>query len=204
MVGITNMQTALIVSNLLLWISLIVLLLAVFALARQIGVLHERVAPVGALMPTAGPKIGELVEPLDVPELSGEHLLVGGVKKYRTLIYFLSPTCPICKSLLPTVLSMVVDEGESLQLILASDGDDLDVHRAYAEENNLRQYPYVISQPLGMRMGVNKLPFAVLINKEGILRARGLVNSREHLESLVQANELDVSSLQEYLGDQSG
>jgi methylamine dehydrogenase accessory protein MauD len=99
---------------------------------------------------------------------------------------------------------MVVDEGESLQLILASDGDDLDVHRAYAEENNLRQYPYVISQPLGMRMGVNKLPFAVLINKEGILRARGLVNSREHLESLVQADELDVSSLQEYLGDQSG
>jgi methylamine dehydrogenase accessory protein MauD len=99
---------------------------------------------------------------------------------------------------------MVVDEGESLQLILASDGDDLEVHRSYADEHNLLQYPYVISQPLGMRMGVNKLPFAVLINEEGILRARGLVNSREHLESLVQADELDVSSLQEYLGDKTG
>lgn len=194
------MQTALIMSNLMLWLVVVVLLLAVFALARQIGVLHERVAPVGALMPTAGPKIGEVVEPLDVHALNGDHIQIGGVKEYRTLIYFLSPSCPICKSLLPIVRSVSAHEGDSLQLILASDGEDFEAHNRYAREHDLLQYPYVVSQTLGMRLGVNKLPFAVLLNEEGILRGRGLVNSREHLESLLQADEMDVASLQEYLG----
>ena len=37
----------------------IALLLVVLALARQVGILFERVAPMGALMTDAGPKIGE-------------------------------------------------------------------------------------------------------------------------------------------------
>jgi hypothetical protein len=38
-----------------------------------------------------------------------------------------------------------------------------------------------------------------LIDEHGILRAKGLVNSREHLESLFEAKELGVASIQEYL-----
>ncbi|MFP6807356.1 MAG: hypothetical protein VB957_09255 [Pseudomonadales bacterium] len=194
------MQTSLIVAVLLLWIIVILLLLAVFALARQIGVLHERVAPVGALMPTEGPKIGETIEAMDVQLLDGSAYRIGGEKSHKTLIYFLSPTCPICKSLLPIVLSIASHESDHLKVLFASDGDDTDAHITYTKEHDLADYPYVISQPLGMRMGVNKLPFAVLINEQGILRGRGLVNTREHLESLLQADELDVSSLQDYLG----
>ncbi|HCL72467.1 MAG TPA: methylamine utilization protein MauD, partial [Gammaproteobacteria bacterium] len=48
----------------------LVLVLAVFALARQIGVLHTRLAPAGALMTTAGPKVGEPAPLLSVPDLS--------------------------------------------------------------------------------------------------------------------------------------
>ncbi len=194
------METALIISNLLLWVLVLLLLLAVFALARQIGVLHERVAPVGALMPTEGPKIGETIEPMDVQLLDGSNFRIGGDNIHKTLIYFLSPSCPICKSLLPIVLSIAAHESEQLRVVFASDGDNTDAHLKYVEEHELNHYPYVISQPLGMRMGVNKLPFAVLINEQGVLRGRGLVNNREHIESLLQADEMNVSSLQEYLG----
>jgi methylamine dehydrogenase accessory protein MauD len=194
------METALIVSNLLLWTVVILLLLAVFALARQIGVLHERVAPVGALMPTEGPKIGETVEPMDLQLLDGSPLRIGGDQSQKTLIYFLSPICPICKSLLPIVLSIAAHERKQLRVVFASDGDNVESHTAYVRDHELDEYPYVISEQLGMRMGVNKLPFAVLLNEQGVLRGRGLVNNREHLESLLQADELNVSSLQEYLG----
>ena len=44
------MIDALIASNLLLWVLVIVLAAVVLALVRQIGVLHERLAPAGALM----------------------------------------------------------------------------------------------------------------------------------------------------------
>ena len=52
------MVEALVTSNIILWILVIVLALLVFALARQVGILHERVAPAGALQPTSGPKVG--------------------------------------------------------------------------------------------------------------------------------------------------
>ena len=35
-----------------------------------------------------------------------------------------------------------------------------------------------------MTFKVSKLPFAVLLDEAGIIRSKGLVNSREHLESL--------------------
>ncbi len=194
------MESALIFSNLLLWIVVILLLVTVFALARQIGLLHERVAPVGALMPTEGPKIGEIVEPMETHQLDGTSYTIGGEKTHKTLVYFLSPTCPICKSLLPIVLGIARQESEHLRVVFASDGDNTEDHITYAKEHNLTDYPYLLSQPLGMRMGVNKLPFAVLLNEQGVLRGRGLVNNREHLESLMQADEMNVSSLQEYLG----
>jgi hypothetical protein len=40
---------------------------------------------------------------------------------------------------------------------------------------------------------------AVLIDGEGIVRAKGLVNNREQLESLFNAKELGVESIQRYL-----
>jgi methylamine dehydrogenase accessory protein MauD len=49
-----------------------------------------------------------------------------------------------------------------------------------------------------MTYQVSRLPFAALLDPAGTLRARGLVNSREHLESLFEAQRLGVASLQEY------
>ena len=64
--------------------------------------------------------------------------------------------------------------------------------------NQLRDFAYVLSPSLGLNYQVNRLPFAALIDAAGVLRARGLVNSREHLESLFEAQRLGVASLQEY------
>jgi len=51
-------------------------------------------------------------------------------------------------------------------------------------------------------MVVAQLPFAALIDENGILCARGLVNTREHIESLFEAREQGVASIQEYLQKQ--
>ena len=62
----------------------------------------------------------------------------------------------------------------------------------------LRQFPYLLSAPLGLAYQVGKLPFAVLIDAGGIVRGRGLVNTREHIESLFEAQRRGVASLQEH------
>ena len=50
---------------------------------------------------------------------------------------------------------------------------------------------------------IGKLPYAVLLDQQGRIRAKGLVNSREQLESLFTASELGVASVQDYLAPAS-
>ena len=57
----------------------------------------------------------------------------------------------------------------------------------------------MLSQPLGLAVGVSQLPFAALIDAQGILVAKGLVNTREHLESLLQAMHSGYATLQDYV-----
>jgi methylamine dehydrogenase accessory protein MauD len=191
---------ALLISNVVLWCVVIVLALVVLALARQVGVLHERVAPAGALMPTSGPKVGERTQPATLRNLAGTELTVGGPNAdgRATLVLWISPTCPVCKALVPTAVSMA--QAERLRLVFASDGDRIEQHQAYVRDLRIEAFPYVVSQAFGMSHAVSKLPFAILIDANGVLRSKGLVNTREHLESLVLAMESGVRSLQEYVG----
>jgi hypothetical protein len=46
---------------------------------------------------------------------------------------------------------------------------------------------------------VGKLPYAVLMDADGVVLSKGLVNSREHLESLIIAHEMGVKSVQDYI-----
>jgi methylamine dehydrogenase accessory protein MauD len=194
---------AMLVSNIVLWVLVIVLALVVLALARQVGVLHERVAPAGALMPTTGPKVGELTEPLPLSDINGQSLSIGrpDANGLHTLVMFISPTCPVCKSLVPTAKSLANSERKRLQLVFASDGDKLEQHQAYARDLNLGKYPYVLSEKLGMSYEVSKLPFAILVGADGTLQSKGLVNTREHLESLIEAMDSGVATLQDYVGN---
>ena len=72
------MSEALLVSNVLLWIAVLLLGALVLALLRQIGVLHERVAPAGALVSQRGPAVGERAPVLEVEDWRGAPLRIGG------------------------------------------------------------------------------------------------------------------------------
>ena len=78
--GGMSVVEALVISNIVLWLIVMVLALLVFALTRQIGILHERVAPAGALQPTNGPKVGELTQELKLTALDGSLHTIGGTE----------------------------------------------------------------------------------------------------------------------------
>ncbi|MBX9607472.1 MAG: methylamine dehydrogenase accessory protein MauD [Gammaproteobacteria bacterium] len=192
------MNEALVVAVAVLWVLVIALVIAVFALARQIGVLYERVAPMGALTIDDGPKVGDLAPAFNLTGLDSKKVQVGAPGAFSTLLFFLSPTCPVCKKLLPVLRSIARDEGQWLRVVLASDGDEAK-QRSFYEKAALTDFPYVLSTDLGMAWKVAKLPYAVLTDEQGRVRAKGLINSREQLESLFTAKELGVGSIQEYL-----
>jgi methylamine dehydrogenase accessory protein MauD len=194
------MTEALVVSNLVLWAVVVVLAVVVLALTRQIGLLHERIAPVGALAVRRGPQVGEATPEMWLPDLHGRRVRVGGADALarRTLLFFLSPSCPVCKTLLPTLDRVLADQDEPVRLVYASDGPSED-HRAFVRDRGLAEVEYVLSESLGLHFAVSKLPYAVLLDATGVIRAIGIVNTREHLESLFEADRLGVGSLQDFL-----
>ena len=194
------MDNVLVVSNIILWVLVIGLGLTVLALARQVGVLYERIAPAGALMISQGPEIGEVAPQFELETLAGEPIAVGGVPASgkSTLLFFLSPTCPVCNTLLPVLKSIHRSESKWLDVVFASDGDTA-VQRAFVDKKELGDFPFILSTELGMTYQVEKLPFAVLLDDKGVLRAKGLTNNREHLESLFEAMEQGVASIQEFM-----
>jgi methylamine dehydrogenase accessory protein MauD len=191
---------SLVVSQVLLWIVVIVLAVTVLALARQVGVLHERVAPLGALTTRTAVGVGDHAPEFDLADLAGAKVHVGGRQPDRRsqLLLFVSPVCPMCKKLLQVVRSFAQSERRGVAIVLMGDGDRPS-HEALVAEHRLQGLPLVLSPIVGITLGIGKLPHAVLIDAEGVIRSSGIVNSREHLESLLVAEETGYASMQDYL-----
>jgi methylamine dehydrogenase accessory protein MauD len=192
------MLTVLIVSQILSWIVILGLGLALLALARQVGVLHVRLAPAGALLSGKGPVVGEPAPVLDALTMEGSPIIIGKPRaaSLKQLVLFVSPHCPLCKELIPIAKNFA--KTEKLDIVFVGD-DDPDEQRAMIARLEMGSLPFVNSSIVGRSFHVDRLPHAALIGADGILLSKGLVNSREHLESLVTAHEMGVVSVQDYL-----
>ena len=173
------------------------LIIAFLALSRQVGVLFERITPVGAMINNNGPELGEAPAPMTLASLNQGMVTLGGTQEKSTLVLFVAPSCPICKVLLPVISGLQRQEQSWLNVVLASDGDE-PAQRELIAKHKLDNIPYVLSQQLGLNYRVAKLPFSVLMDEDGTIVSKGLINSREQLESLFNAKESGFSSLQDF------
>jgi len=182
------------------WSLMIGLSVVVLALLRQVGLLHQRVAPAGALTISQGVRAGEVAPPRSFVTLDGGRITLGGARPdgRSTLLVFVSPDCPVCAQLLPAIRAIASQEIGWLAVVLASDGTSSQ-HAEFRRAKGLSDIPYIVSMELGLTYQIGRLPFAVLLDETGRLVAQGLTNSREHVESLFEARRLNVSSIQEYL-----
>lgn len=183
----------------ILLLVVVALAIATWALSRQVGILFERVSPLGALVTDSGPAVGHTAPTFELASItSNAPVAVGGAGSRSTLLFFLSPSCPVCKKLLPILRSLATAEASWVRVVLASDGDEAE-HRAFADAQQLRTFPYVLSTQMGLAYRVSRLPFAVLIGEDGVVKAKGLVNNREQFDSLLNARDLGVASIQKYI-----
>lgn len=191
-------MTSVTITLVLLWIVVICLSVAVLALARQVGVLHERVSPAGALISGSGPGVGEQSPRLEVHALAGNAITVGGTLAAgkALLMLFVSQTCPICKKLIPIALDFA--KSERLDVLFVGDAD-LAEQQKLISQFGIAENRFINGPEVGMTYRIDKLPYAVLLDDRGVIAAKGLVNSREHFESLIIAKETGFASIQSYL-----
>src|ERR671910_2402357 len=98
-------------SYVILWALVILLGVIVVALARQIGTLHLRLGPRGALeIDDEGPALGEAPPPLELDDLEGRPVALGGPGDPQ-LILFVSPGCHVCEQVLPSLPTVARSAG---------------------------------------------------------------------------------------------
>jgi hypothetical protein len=145
------------------WVLLVVLCIVVVALARQVGTLHLRLGPRGALeIDTEGPALGEPVPPVEARGADGGSVVVGG-PGVRRLVLFSSPTCIVCREVAPA-LPAAARAGALLPQIV----HDPDAERTFE---------------------VPGTPFLLMLDELGIVRAKGTVNTLEQVEGLIDTAE---------------
>ncbi len=185
-------------SYIALWILVALLTIALAALARQIGLLHRRIAPVGARIMNVGPSIGETISSFSGTDIHGRSVAIPSPDRRNTALVFVSPTCPACDQLAPALRSVAQHERSHLRVVLGSfNGDDIK-NREYAIQHSLGQLEYILSPDLAHAFGILTTPYVVLIDGGGVVRSKGLVNSREHIESLFNAADDGYESIQAF------
>jgi methylamine dehydrogenase accessory protein MauD len=145
------------------WILVLVLCVVVVALARQVGTLHLRLGPRGALeIDEEGPPLGEAIPARHALAADGGSVVIGGTGA-RRLVLFSSPTCIVCREVAPAV--PVAAQAAGLEPVIVQDPD--------AER----------------KFDVPGTPFALVLDELGLVRAKGTVNSLEQVEGLVDTAE---------------
>ncbi|TWI35158.1 methylamine dehydrogenase accessory protein MauD [Paracoccus sulfuroxidans] len=192
------MTSFLIASNILLWVAFLGVTVVMLGLMRQVGLLHERSSPMGAMITDHGPDIGDAAPEFELPDYFGRKVKIGGADAAgrQTLLMFTAPTCPVCDKLFPIIKSIGKTEG--INVVMISDGAP-EEHKRFLDNHELGDMRYVVSAEAGMAFQVGKIPYGVLLDANGVIRSKGLTNTREHLESLFEADKTGFASLQQYM-----
>jgi methylamine dehydrogenase accessory protein MauD len=164
-----------------LWILVVVLCVVVIALARQIGTLHLRLGPRGALeMDDEGPPLGEAPEPVDTTDIEGRSVTIGGPANAQVLM-FVSPGCTLCEQVLPS-LPAIASTNDLTPLVLT----DVDATESALTFGPKRlPAPVVPGSSIAAAYDVPGTPYVVVLDRHGVVRAKGTVNNLEQMEGLI-------------------
>ena len=185
-------------SYIVLWFLVILLSFAFLALSRQIGLLYGRLPEVGARMQSPGPELGQKLEPTAGLDLWGRNVEFPSPDGKHTLLSFAAPGCSMCAQVLPGLSALAKQEKKNLNVVIVGINGDQESNRAYAEHHKITHIPYIVWEGFAARLRLQNAPYAVLLDDLGIVRAKGLVNNREHLDSLLNAADTGYESIDHY------
>lgn len=178
----------LVASVVLLWIVVLVLAILVILLYRQFGLVYigsrgriaETGLPVGAQAPT----------PLLV-EVNGQSKpwSWNGPNRVATAVVMTAPDCRVCEELIPELQSLARKWSTTLPILVV---DRLNRSQSIATRTDLplqRAWTYAADHDgrLHNSFDVVATPFAFVVDTEGRVRAKGLVNYASTIETMARS-----------------
>lgn len=180
------MQGWWLVSYAVLWVLVVLLAVIVVALARQIGTLHLRLAPQGALeLDDEGPLLGHEAPVVSATDVHGRDVVVGGIAESPRVLLFATPGCRLCRDVLPSLRAL--SRGRRMDAFLISDGTNEETAAGYGSVDG--DATLIASIDLAQQFAVPGTPYVVVLDSGGFVRAKGTVNNLEQFEGLIETAE---------------
>lgn len=184
------------ISYVVLWILVIVLSIIVLGLVRQLGLIHYRLESEQNLWTTPeGLEIGSKAPEFRAMDLiQGKELTLQNLKGSTSLLVFVSPTCGPCIELMPYIVEFQKSQDDKLNMMLVSQASSqasLDFVTTY------KSRVFIIADPDSLISKIYKVPatpFAYHLDKDGIVRHRGITNNSKALDELIFAEVYSAES----------
>jgi methylamine dehydrogenase accessory protein MauD len=177
-----------VVSYLVLWSVVILTLVVLLIVLRQLGLIYLRSGT--ALQLDEGPELGApfpMFEELD--QRTGLPVRFPDRDAGISLLLFTTPQCGLCKEVLDA--TAVVSRHRELDTMVLSAGE--------ADENdellNLAgEMSFVVSLRRQRELGVQTIPYGIVVGRDGVVLSKGTLNSLDDLEDALDRADAQESA----------
>lgn len=175
------MSGAWLVSYVVLWLVVVGLVAVSFLVLRQLGMAYLGTA--GGIA-RDGPEVGARAPDFEASELSGGAVRFSEIRGWRLLV-FGRAICQPCHALLPDLNVVSAERRGEVSVIFLCQGTR-EAADLFAGSAPIEVPIWVCPEHrVADRYNVRVTPFACLVDRDGIVRAKGLVNNRPHLEAVL-------------------
>lgn len=175
------------ISSVVAWVLLLAEAVVLFALVRQIGVLHTRVAPRGSRDPGRdGPQVGTQPPQMELLAIGGTPLWIGTQMSQPAVYLFVSLTCTLCQDVLRSVPALHQAYANRLFVRVLVRGDPPDAARIKERHRLPDAVPVAAAHQVFEVYGVDSTPWLLVLGSDGRVLSRGIVNSLEQMEVAIE------------------
>jgi len=172
--------------QLYVWLSILSFIIAgvmvvLFMVLRQIGILLNTVGPVGARTTHQGPRVGE-----NIYATTRRHFDLEWERP--TLLIFGSLSCPICEVIKQAVIKLQVYWKRRVAFVFIYDWEEKP-----APGETVAGMPLFFNSEFRNELDIKMLPFALMADTGGKVLGQGLVNDISNIESLLELISDDLS-----------
>lgn len=177
------MQIGLQVSYVILWVLVVVLTFLLFGVLRALGLTDWRLQQLEATTPSrigrAGLQPGKKAPNFSLPGTDGSRVSLQDFAGSRVLLILVQTGCSSCAEIVPELNRL--QQSGALRVLVINNAD-VEAARNWAKEVNAR-VPVLVQDrwEVSRRYEVFATPFAFLVDEQGTIVSKGIVNSKEHI-----------------------
>jgi methylamine dehydrogenase accessory protein MauD len=177
------MTILLVISSILLWLAVLLLAFLLLGALRAIDLLRWRVEQLEATTPSrmgrSGLRVGKKAPDFTLPGATGGDVSLQSFAGRKLFLVFTQAGCGPCQQIVPQ-LNRLHDTGK-VEVVAINKGE-IEASRKWVAEAHIR-FPVGMQEAftISKRYEVFATPFAFLIDEQGVIASRGIVNNKQHI-----------------------